>query len=127
VLFTTRDGGIALFLGAQAVKLGISAGMFVLSGCVTGVSQRLAGEELIGLSRAAATAGIPSVIASLWKVRDESASAFFDSFFDYFYRCVLQGSTKDKALSRTQRVFADCARTSHPVHWAPFVLFWDWH
>jgi CHAT domain-containing protein len=100
----------------------IPAGLLTLSGCVTGLSQRQPGEELIGLARAAVTAGIPSVIASLWNIDDASASVFFEEFYKY----LSQGVPKDVALAAAQRELLKSEDFSHPMHWAPFVLLGDW-
>jgi CHAT domain-containing protein len=100
----------------------ISAGLLTLSGCVTGLSERRPGEELVGLVRAAATAGIPSVVASLWDVDDESASLFFQRFYHF----LSAGQRKDCALRNTQEYLLTHAKFSHPMHWAPFVLLGDW-
>lgn len=62
--------------------LHISAGVVVLSGCASGVSDRKPGDELIGLTRALIYAGTPSVIASLWMVDDLSTSLLMQRFYE---------------------------------------------
>jgi CHAT domain-containing protein len=106
----------------EIMESSIPAGLLTLSGCVTGLSQRQPGEELIGLARAAVTAGIPSVIASLWNIDDASASVFFEEFYKYLG----QGVPKDVALAAAQRELLKGENFSHPMHWAPFVLLGDW-
>ena len=71
-------------------------GLLVLSGCVTGVASRRPGDELAGLGRAAATAGIPSVLCTLWNIDDQSASVFFRAF----YAALIEGESKDRAITR---------------------------
>jgi CHAT domain-containing protein len=100
----------------------ISTGLLTMSGCVTGKAERKPGDELIGLTRAAAFSGIPSIISTLWNIDDESSS----EFFDYFYRLLLQGMPKDEALLITQQAFLSTKELAHPKYWAPFVLFGDW-
>ena len=100
----------------------LNAGLLTLSGCVTGLARRKPGDELIGLSRAAASAGIPSVVTSLWEVYDESSS----EFFAYFYYALANGASKDWALLTAQQSLMKQKQFEHPVHWAPFVLFGDW-
>jgi CHAT domain-containing protein len=116
---TLADGRLTV---EEIMESSIPAGLLTLSGCVTGLSQRQSGEELIGLARAAVTAGIPSVAASLWNIDDASASVFFEEFYKYLG----QGVPKDVALAAAQRELLKGENFSHPMHWAPFVLLGDW-
>lgn len=100
----------------------ISTALLTLSGCVTAQAERKPGDELIGLTRAAAFAGVPSIITSLWNIEDEASSVFFDSF----YRFLLQGKSKDMAMLLAQRALLSTKEFAHPKYWAPFVLFGDW-
>ena len=63
-------------------------GLFVLSGCVTGMSKRRPGDELIGLAQAALRSGTRSVVATLWETFDESSTLFFEHFYDAHTRGV---------------------------------------
>ncbi|HEX8690959.1 MAG TPA: CHAT domain-containing protein [Longimicrobium sp.] len=100
----------------------ISAGLLTLSGCVTGLAKRYPGDELAGLTRAAAAAGIPSVVTSLWPVEDQSAREFFAQF----YQALSQGHPKDLSMRLAQRALQEDPEFGHPGFWAPFVLFGDW-
>lgn len=64
------------------IERGPAASLAVFSGCVTGLAERCPGDELIGLARAAPLAGIPSVVTTLWRTRDESGAPFFRAFYD---------------------------------------------
>ena len=75
----------------------------------------------LGLGRAAATAGIPSVLCTLWNIDDQSASVFFRAF----YAALIEGESKDRAITRAQRIVRESGFTS-PFHWAPFALMGDW-
>ncbi len=101
----------------------LSSSLLVLSGCVTGLAKRQPGDELIGLSRAAAFAGVLSVITSLFDVWDESSC----EFFEYFYQALLQGGSKYTAISYSQQMLLRQKKFEHPVHWAPFSLLGDWN
>ena len=59
----------------------LDVGLLALSGCVTGPAERLPGDELVGLARAAAFAGVPAVITTLWDIHDWSSAAFFTIFY----------------------------------------------
>jgi CHAT domain-containing protein len=94
--------------------------LLVMSACVTGMGQRRVGDELVGLVRAAAIAGTPSVLATLWKVNDTSAAVFFNAF----YRFLVRGVPKDIALVQGQQVVREKG-FNNPFHWAPYVLVGD--
>ncbi len=100
----------------------LTTGLLTLSACVTGLAKREPGDELIGLSRAAVSVGIPSVVTSLWDVFDESSC----HFFAYFYNALIKGASKDWALLNAQHALMKQEQFQHPVHWAPFVLLGDW-
>ncbi len=77
----------------------------------------------MGLSRAFIHAGAPSVVASLWKVSDESTVQMMRSFYRN-----LQTMPKAEALQQAQLGLArsSAMTSSHPYFWAPFILVGDW-
>ena len=101
---------------------GPAPGLLVLSGCVTGMSDRKPGDELIGLAQAALRRGTRSVVATLWETRDESSTVFFKHFYDALAR----GVTISLALAYGREALATGpGGFDHPVHWAPFVVIGD--
>ncbi len=100
----------------------ISTRLLTLSACVTGVAETRPGDEFVGLSRAAAIAGTPSVIVTPWEIHDESASQFFRRF----YENLSEGMPKDFALKSVQCELIESSDLCHPVHWTPFVIFGVW-
>ncbi len=99
-------------------------GLVTLSGCETGVSDVRPGDELMGLTRAFMAAGTPSVLASLWRVGDESTAFLMTQFYSY-----LLGSpplTKAEALRRAMLDTRAQPGWAHLYHWAPFILVGDW-
>ena len=101
---------------------GPAPGLLVLSGCVTGMSDRKPGDELIGLAQAALRRGTRSVVATLWETRDESSTVFFEHFYDALRR----GVTVSLALAYGREALATGpGGFDHPVHWAPFVVIGD--
>ncbi len=106
----------------------VKANLVTLSACETGLARGTKGgfpqgDDLVGLSRAFIHAGAPSVVASLWKVSDESTVAMMRSFYRN-----LQTMPKAEALQHAQLGLAksDAMASSHPYFWAPFILVGDW-
>jgi CHAT domain-containing protein len=98
--------------------------LVTLSGCDTGSGRVLAGEGIIGLTRAFRYAGARSLLASLWKVPDESTARLMVDF----YRHLERGAAKDEALRRAQLVLLrdpDQPAWHQPYFWAAFQLSGD--
>ncbi|MEQ8225938.1 MAG: CHAT domain-containing protein, partial [Candidatus Eremiobacterota bacterium] len=107
------DGNLEVF---RVFELDLSAYLVTLSACSTGLGDLVAGDELIGLSRAFIYAGTPSVCVSLWDVSDTSTSELMEKF--YFY--LKKGKNKAEALRLAE---LDTKRKyNHPFFWAPFIL-----
>ena len=53
----------------------------MLSACETRLGQLSRGDELLGLERAFLRAGVPTVVASLWKVDDAATHALMVEFY----------------------------------------------
>jgi CHAT domain-containing protein/Tfp pilus assembly protein PilF len=93
--------------------------LVVLSACETQIGQLTEGDEFVGLTRAFLFAGAPTVIASLWKVDDESTSLLMRQFYAHY----LGGMSKGEALRQAQ---IDIRKDyPHPYYWAGFVLSGD--
>jgi CHAT domain-containing protein/tetratricopeptide (TPR) repeat protein len=125
--------------------------MVTLSGCETGLGKSAGGDEFVGLSRAFIYAGVPTIVASLWKVNDQSTAELMTLFYQN-----LKTVNKAEALRKAQIemikgdvgagivrgvggiTMAKKAQTvpvkeslrtvdgSHPYFWAPFILIGDW-
>ena len=65
----------------EVFDLEVPADLVVLSGCSTGQGSIIRGEGLEGLPRAFMFAGVPRVIASLWKVEDAATRALMTEFY----------------------------------------------
>ena len=126
-------GASSLMVGADASSDGFMsaaeiAGMdlshtylAVLSACETAVRADGATTDLASLTSAFMTAGVPSVIGSLWKVSDTSTTRLMLDF----YREFLATGAGD-ALRRAQLALANDPRYQHPYYWAAFLLYgWD--
>ena len=115
VALTPSDGEDGLLTAAEILEVGLQAELAVLSACDTGRG-RITGDGVIGLSRALITAGVPSVIVSLWAVPDAPTAALMTEF----YRQLQQGQTKAQALR--QAMLATLADSPEPVNWSAFTL-----
>jgi CHAT domain-containing protein len=135
---------------SEIFDLDIKANLVTLSACdtalVRGEWQTFPqGDDLIGLSRAFIHAGTPSILASLWKVSDDSTVELMADFYRN-----LRSMSKAEALRQAQlRLLGSSARSAgvqkpgrlspskpnrdtmpaewaHPFYWAPFILVGDW-
>jgi len=99
---TGLESGIQLADGPltarQVLGLRMACQLACMGGCDTGVSERRAGDELLGLIRSMIYAGSASVLASLWPV-DQLSSAML---MVEFYRKILTGTAKADALHEAQ-------------------------
>jgi CHAT domain-containing protein/Tfp pilus assembly protein PilF len=124
---------------SEVLKLKLNADCVVLSACKTALGKEVAGEGIVGLSRAFMLAGAKSVVVSLWSVESNSTVTLMKSFYSH----LKSGKTREESLRlakqelKTQKVLtADLSRgitisgedkkneaiTSHPFFWAPFIL-----
>ncbi|MEO1299841.1 MAG: CHAT domain-containing protein, partial [Cyanobacteria bacterium J06636_16] len=115
VALTAGEGEDGLLTAAEILEMNLQAELVVLSACDTGQG-RITGDGVVGLSRSLITAGVPSIIVSLWAVPDVSTAALMTEF----YRQLRQGQSKAQALR--QAMLATLADTPNPVHWAAFTL-----
>lgn len=99
-------------------QLDLRAHLAVLSSCQTAQSRQLSGEGLIGLSTAFIVAGVPSVLATQWRVDD----ATVEHAVRRFYAHLAQGQSAAAALAATRRELAARHASADPFHWAGLVL-----
>jgi len=111
----------------------LDADLVSLSACRTALGEELAGEGMVGLTRAFQYAGARTVLASLWSVADASTAELMARFYAH----LKAGQSKDEALRDAQvELLTGPIRSlgsaepleldaSHPFHWAAFELFGD--
>jgi len=97
--------------------------MVVLSACNTAFGKLQEGEGPMTLARAFHYAGIPSVVASLWSIPDNSTA----TIMELFYQELNKGLDKDVALQQAKLAYLQnddisSPATRMPVHWAPTVV-----
>jgi CHAT domain-containing protein len=100
----------------EIVGTRLRARLVVLSACETGLGKLRGGDEVTGLTRTFLTAGADTVVASLWKVSDESTAMLMQEF----YRRLGAGVAPAEALRES--ALAVRAKYKHPFYWAPFVV-----
>ncbi|WP_322732528.1 CHAT domain-containing tetratricopeptide repeat protein [Nostoc sp. ChiQUE01b] len=109
-------GEIFDLFGQPDSKLSLHAELVVLSACDTGRGQ-ISGDGVIGLSRSLISAGVPSVVVSLWSVDDAAATEFL---MTEFYKQLKNNS--DKATALRNAMLATMKKDSNPRLWAAFTL-----
>jgi CHAT domain-containing protein/tetratricopeptide (TPR) repeat protein len=104
-----------LLTAAEILNLNLKAELVVLSACNTGQG-RITGDGVIGLSRAFASAGVPSVMVSLWSVPDTPTAELMTAF----YRNLQINPDKAKALR--EAMLGTMQSYPRPYDWSAFVL-----
>jgi CHAT domain-containing protein len=97
----------------------LSAELVALSGCGTGLSVVVGGDEQLGLVRGLLYAGAHAVLLTLWDAYDGSTA----EFMAMFYQQITKGRTKARAAQEAMRQLRQMR--PHPFYWAPFVLIGD--
>jgi len=104
-------------------ELNLPADLVVLSACQTGLGKEIRGEGLVGLTRGFMYAGAARVIASLWKVDDQSTAELMKVFYGHMLR---DDMTPSSALRAAQVEIYKQNRWQSPYYWSAFVLQGEW-
>jgi CHAT domain-containing protein len=110
---TGNDDG--LLTADDLLNLEIKAELVVLSACNT-ARGRLTGDGVIGLSRSIMSAGVPSVIVSLWAIPDAPTASLMEKMYLQLQH------THDKAQALRQAMLATMKQDPDPRSWAAFTL-----
>lgn len=131
------DGGIEFLRSHEISSLALPSEMVVLSACETAVGPHITGEGTLGLQRAFLTAGSRSVVASLWRVYDQSTAKLMVRFYSQIKGLETQGwnwfafssydrhdatRQKAKAMRSAKISMINSSEYYHPVHWAAFTV-----
>ncbi|MBD2168987.1 tetratricopeptide repeat protein [Calothrix membranacea FACHB-236] len=108
-----KDDG--LLTAEEILNLKLKAQLVVLSACETGKG-KLSGDGVIGLSRSLISAGVPSVLVSLWQVPDAATQYLMVEFYQSLQ------TQPDKALALRQAMLKTKEKFPSPVNWAAFTL-----
>ena len=110
---STKDNG--LLTADEILTMNLNAELVVLSACNTGQG-RITGDGVIGLSRSLISAGVPSVIVSLWAVPDAPTASLMQEFYQNIQ------NNPDKAQALRQAMLTTMAKHPYPRDWAAFTL-----
>lgn len=110
------DGYLSLY---DLYEVPLRADLVVLSGCSTGLSVVMGGDEVVGLARGLFQAGASAAVLSLWDVNDASTVDWMDSFYAALLgRQDLQRQSPARAMQAAQSAMRE--RYPHPYYWAAF-------
>jgi CHAT domain-containing protein len=93
--------------------------LVVLSACETGAGGVYRAEGLVSLTRPFLAAGVPSIVATLWKIDDRAAS----SLMTHFHQAYAATGDAAQALASAQRQLLHDANPdlADPRQWAAFI------
>jgi CHAT domain-containing protein len=115
----TDDG---LLEAREIMQMDLHADLVVLSACQTARGRFGAGEGMIGMSWAFFVAGVPTMVASQWKVDSASTARLMVDFHKRLKEQSTEARTKASALQQASLSLMKDPRYRHPYFWAGFVL-----
>ncbi len=116
-----------LFMADSSIKLSEfqlfknpSTELVLLSACQTNVGKMATGEGIFSLARGFASAGIPSVTATLWVANESAMYSITESFLYH----ISEGRRKDDALQKAKLAYMQNGSDQQllPFYWANLVL-----
>lgn len=107
------DGPLSVY---DLYQLQLPAELVTLSGCGTGLSVTVGGDEQLGLVRGLLYAGAAAVLLTLWDAHDRSTA----DFMQVFYGRIKQGWSKAQAVQSGMVTLRE--KQPHPFYWAPFTI-----
>ncbi len=114
--FAPSEGDDGFLTAKETARMTLRAELAVLSACDTGRGM-ISGDGVVGLARGYISAGVPTVVVSLWPVNDAATAQLMADY----YQALLAGRPKAEALRlatlRTRERFPS------PQLWAPFVSY----
>lgn len=107
----------------EIYNLNLAAELVVLSACQTALGQETRGEGLIGLTRGFMYAGVPRVVATLWRINDRAAAEFMNHFYEAMLK---RHESPSKALRTAQIKMWEANKSALPHFWAAFTFQGEW-
>lgn len=121
IAFSMEESEDGFLEAREIIKMELNADLVVLSACNTAFSKQLTGEGMLGLTRAFFTAGVSTIISSLWDVEDYATQLLMVEF----HKKLKKGHRPARALQKAQIRLIQNQKYSNPIYWAPFVLIGD--
>jgi CHAT domain-containing protein len=115
IALAPSDSDDGLLTASEILDLKLNAELVVLSACDTGRG-KITGDGVIGLSRSFISAGVKSVIVSLWSVPDAPTALLMTEFYQNLQ------INPDKAQSLRQAMLTTMKQHPNPKNWAAFTL-----
>ena len=100
----------------EVMEMELKAELAVLSACDSGRG-KITGDGVIGLSRGYLSAGVPSVVVSLWPVSDQATAYMMVQFYGAL------GKGLGKAAALRSAILSTREQAPDPRLWAPFTLY----
>jgi len=117
-IYLDIDGERFPLRASEIASWKLPASLVVLSSCESAGGRILSGEGVQGLTSAFLSAGVPSVLASLWPVDDQVSV----EFMTVLYEALHEGASVSTSVHRAQQALRERPATEHPFYWAGFVL-----
>ena len=129
LLFYTPESAVALspeengdFNAGDLPTLRLQAELAVLSACHTASGKTVQGEGVFSLAYGFMSAGVPAVVATHWTIDDQISMSFMLDF----YRQLLAGASKDRALQQAANAMiargVEQPELAHPYYWASYLF-----
>jgi CHAT domain-containing protein/uncharacterized protein HemY len=99
----------------EILDMKLQANLVVLNACNTAAG-KITGDGVIGLSRSLISAGVPSVIVSLWAIPDAPTAELMQTFYQNLQK------NPDKAQALRQAMLTTLKTHPEPRDWAAFTL-----
>lgn len=123
VLLAPEEGNDGRLEAREVFDLDLTGVKLVtLSACESGLGKVMRGDEIIGFTRSFLSAGVSSVVVSLWPVSDESTEILMSTLYGELKR----GRSMQDAMQAGQLNVLKQRKFSHPFFWAAFNLIGDW-
>ncbi|NME69626.1 CHAT domain-containing protein [Flammeovirga aprica] len=112
-----KEGNDGILSAYEVLNLNLSqTKLLVLSACKTGITNSFEDEEVLGLQFAFHTAGVKSMIMSLWDVDDFATQKLMNDFYTNF----IGGQSKNEAFRKAQLNMLE--EYGSPYFWGAFTI-----
>jgi CHAT domain-containing protein len=107
-----------ILTASEIAELDLSrTNLVVMSACETGLGE-ITEDGIEGLQRAFKSAGVETLVMSLWKVDDKATEMLMEEF----YKLLIKGYSKDDAFQSAKAKVRSKKSYSSPYYWASFIM-----